>query len=244
MGNDALAYAFLSAYSIGIIISALTLNAYAIVISLALLTIGTLLFKGWDIFLPIAVKHTGIIRLIGSYEVSGNQNAAVRQTKRGFSAVAYAVIDISDSEGLSRDKLEGIIARINVPFKLVLSVERLNMDKILDSLKTARHMKENQITRLSGGSERNIQKINSVKRELEQIDNDIRSMTSGRMPLHALYYLSVEAESGNRYAAESAAVSGLDEVSGTISASTGYKVKAISGNELVYFLGTGSNMVA
>ena len=244
MGSDVLAYIFTAAYSVGLIISALTLNAYAVVASFVLLTFGILLYKGWDILLPLVIKHTNIIQLVGSYEVGGSQSAAVRQTSRGFSAAAYALIDISDSEGLAKDKLEGIIARINMPFKLVLSVERLNMDKILDDLKTARHMKENQIMRLSGGSGRNIQKINSAKRELERIDSDINSMTSGRMPLHALYYLSIEAESENRYAAESAAISGLDEVSAAISASTGYKVRALSGNELVHFLSTGSNMVA
>ncbi|MEM0149600.1 MAG: hypothetical protein QXW10_01750 [Candidatus Micrarchaeaceae archaeon] len=243
MEKDIIMYIIIAAYSVGVIASVLTLNTYLVLASLMLFTIGILIYKGWEIMLPTILRRTGMIRLVGNFEIGGNQSVAVRKDGNSIIAAAYALIDISDSEGLNPGKLEGIISKVSVPFKLVLSVKRLNMDKILDSMETARHMKENMIARLSGGGNRNIPRINSLRRELEQIESNIRSMTSGKVPLQLLYYVGTEAKSESRYTAEEDALSGLKEALGAISSATGYQYKVLSGNDLVSLLATGSNAV-
>ncbi len=242
MERDILIYAILASYLVGVIASAMMYNIYITLISLVLLTAGISLYKGWNIFLPLLIEHSGIVRLIGDYEISGSQAVAVREVNGRFAASAYASLDISDSEGLSAEKLESIISKIGTPFDLTLSVRRLNMDRMLDSMETERHIKENAIARLSGGGNRNLPKINSLRRELEQLELDINGMTSGKVPLQVLYYVSVEAESESRYAAESDAISGIKEAVGAIASASGYQYRLLSGNELVAVLSHGTNI--
>lgn len=211
--------------------SLVTFNLYLILFSVCSSLCLFFLYKLWDVFEALLIKKTGVVQVLGDYELEAERFSAVRKIGPNFSAVSAAILRSFPSKEITRDSIERIIASSNSPFKFVVQVERLDTSKITDDLKTKRRMKELELsktrTKKSGDSDK------VVERELELIESEIRSITSGEVPLKTSIYLISFGSSESRFAAQERALSQIKELSGEFSAVLGAGFEVLNGSELI-----------
>ena len=221
---------------VALVLSIITLNSYAIAIASVSLLLVLSLYKLWYLIEPLIIKKTNIIQIIGGYELSGSRNSAVRSTAKGFCATAAAALEPPKTD-VERDRIEEVISRTNAPFKFILQLERLNSKRISERLQTKRAMKEIALSKISDGeSIRNAQKIRTLKREIEQLEQDINAISSGSSPVRLAQYILCSAYAESKYLAEEKARSQLKDISGQFGALIGSQPRLLEGNELLNLL--------
>ena len=225
---------------VALALSVITLNPYAIAIASISLLLALAAYKLWYVIEPLILKKTNIIQVIGDYELSGSRNSALRSTTKCFCATAAAALDPPKTD-IERDRIEEVISHTNVPFKFILQLERLDSKRICERLQTKRAMKEIALSKLNGGeSTRNAQKIRALKREIEQLEQDIDAISSGSSPVRLAQYILCSAYAENRYLAEEKARLQLRDISGQFGALIGSQPRALEGSELIRLLGPDS----
>jgi len=229
--------------AINLVLSITTLNPYLISLGIVASACIFALYKLWYILEPVLIRKTNIIQVIGDYELSGTRGAAVRAQGGNFYATAVAALEPSRSD-VERSRIEEIISRSNIPFKFVLQLEKLNPKRISEKLQTKRNMKEIALSRISGGNSiRNTQKINALKREIEQLEQDIRSISTGSSPVRLAQYIMCSTSAESRYLAEERARAQAREIAGQFGALIGSQSRILEGRELLDLLSLDS-MVA
>lgn len=223
----------LAAVLIVSVASLLSLNVALIALSLIFLPALIIIHKLWYVIEAAIFRRTNLIQVLGSQQLSGDRATAVRAVKGEFVATATALLSGDVREGITRDKIEGIIIHLNYPFKFVLNVERLDINRLLDKLQTRRSMKEIELARASrNGREANAAKAGLLKREIEQIEHDIRSVSSG-MPVKLARYIVTSARSESRFTAEERAKSQIRELASEFGALLNSDSQILTGNELL-----------
>ncbi len=193
---------------------------------------GIGLHKGWDIIEPMLLKRSGMVQILNGYELSGDRKVAVLAAGNGFTATAAALLDTSKTRELDRERLEEIIGRAGVPFKLVMIARPLDTSKVLDRLRTAQYRTEIELSRMYGNGADEV-KIRHAKAKLGAIEEDISSITSGKAPLKVLHYVMHAAHSTGRFMAQEEAISGLAALAGAFDAALGTRSKVLAGGELM-----------
>lgn len=213
--------------------SLLSLNVILIALSLSSLLVLIVMHKLWYIIESVIFRHTSIIQVIGTQQLSGDRTAATREVKGGVVATAVALLEGDAKECVDREKIEGIIMHANYPFKFVLNVEKVNTNRLLDRLQTKRSMKEIELAKVSkNGREANSAKAGLLRREIEQIECDIKSMSSG-MPVKLARYIATSAKSESGFAAEEHAKSQIRELASEFGALLNSNPQILTGNELL-----------
>ena len=231
--SDNVFYVGFAALLIVSIASLLSLNCVLIALSAVSLLVLIITHKLWYVIEAAIFKRTNLIQVLGEQQLSGDRTSAIRAVKGEFVATAMASLNGDAKEDLDKGKVEGIIARLNYPFKFVLSVERLNASKILDRLQTKRSMKEIELARISkNGREASAVKVGMLKREIEQIEQDIRSINSGT-PVKLARYLATSARSESKFAATERAKSQIRELAVEFGALLNADSQVLIGSELV-----------
>lgn len=202
-------------------------------------------YNFWDAIESVAFRHTGMVHKAGKYELMGDRESAVRLAEGRYIATSAALLDPSPKGKITRDDLEGIISRLNVPFRFSVHVEKLDLAGLLDELKTRRTMKELAISRMGASASSNARaKADSLRREIEQISSDIDAVSSGGTPLALAYYLATSAASSSRAYAESEARRNLLSVAGAFDSVTGSRSNLLSGEKLASLLNYDSDPVS
>lgn len=241
MDKDYAAYCIIGA-SIGtLLVAVATFNIYIIAFAALVCLASLFLYRFGDIVEALVIKRTSVVQVLCGFELEGEREAAVRRTGRGFTATSAAVLEDAPTREISREGIERVIANSNAPFRLVVQVERLDMTKTLDSLKTRRRMREIELSKArieerDGAPERG----SVIERELELIEGEIREIGSGAMPLKATIYLITTAVAESRFGAVERATSQARELSGEFSAVLGATFGQVSGAALVRLLATDS----
>jgi hypothetical protein len=210
------------------------LNLYLIIASLALSVSMFFLYKLWDVFEALIIKKTGVVQILGDYELEGDRVAAVSKMGGSFKAVSVAVLKELPSREISKDGLEKIIASSNAPFRLVMQVEKLNTEKISDDLKTRRRLKEIELSKVNPKKGTDHGKI--IEREIELIESEINSINSGSTPLRTNTYIMSVAASESRFVAQERALSQVKTIAGEFSAVLGANFEVMGGADLISVL--------
>ena len=242
MKEQATSYLFLVTSVTLAIVSVLTFNIVVICAASFALLMSAIVLRMWDILDSFVFRHTNLIQLFNGFELSGDRRSAVRKSNGMAFATAVAALRIAGDGELGRDKIESIIARTEYPFKFTMQVERLNITKLLDRLNTRRNIIDIELARLDPKSQKHMQRQARLKREMEQIDNDIKNITTGEMPLKLVYYLATTAASESTYDAEERARSQIRELSSKFDALLGSKSEMVSGDELLAVMRIDSGM--
>jgi hypothetical protein len=232
MEEDTKFYCVAAILAIAAMTSIFTLNAVVIIASLLIALLSVALYRLHYVIDSLIFKKTNLIQLMGDYELRGERTVAVRKLGGKFSATAAALLEANPKTGLEKEKIENIIASSHIPFKFVLQIETVNLEKLIDKLETSRGMKEIELGRMDH-SKGNILKANSLRREIEQINQEILAIGTGGKPLRASQYIMTSSVSDSRFGAGERAKSQIRELSSQFSAMLGIKSSILSGNDLI-----------
>ncbi len=225
------------------IASIMTLNLFLIAFTAILVLISVILYKLWYVIDALVFRHTNLIEIFNGYELSGDRLSAIRRINEAVSSTTAAVLEANSTTEIDRSKIENIIAHINYPFKFVMQVERLNVNKITDKLETSRSLKEIELSRIDQSNNKKTLQANQLKRELEQIQHDINAIKVGETPVKLIYYIMTSSLSETIYDAEERAKSQIRELSSQFDALLKSKSKIVTGNELITLLQIDSEMM-
>ncbi len=220
--------------ALALALSLLTLNEYLIALTGVLALALFVVYELWPIIEAQVFEHTNFIQLFNGFELSGSRTAAIAQTGTGYTATAGARLESLGNTDMDRQKVEKLIANINAPFKMVLQVERLNAVKMLEGLQTKKGIKEIELSRLlNPKTGRGLLTANRLKAEISFLEQEIRSIANGGMPLKLSYYLMTSARAGERHAARQAAELQLKALVPEFDATFGTRSAILSGNDLI-----------
>lgn len=230
-------YFLLSASAGLFIVSVFTLNPLAVAVSAAFAFGSMAIYKGWYIFEAKFIEGTGIVQVVGNYELGDERSVAVLREGSVFNSVAVGAFYGLGRTNVDRDKFEGIIERVNTPFRLVTSVEYLDRKGLLDRLETRLRIKQIESANISQRrSKRNRLKMDALENEIKHIQRQIQGVSEGRRALRLVYYVVVNAISESRYGSVEAAKSALLRVVSEIEAGFGVRGRQLYGNDLLEFL--------
>ncbi len=231
--NDVILYGTLAAVLLLSLSSLLSMNPVLIALSLVAALMLILTQKLWFVIEALVFRHTNLIQVLGSQQLSGDRSTATRQIKGGFVATAMVLLKGDSRETVDREKIEGIIAHLNYPFRFVLHVKRLDVNRLLDRLQTQRGIKEIALARMSiNAFGSNSAKVRQLKREIEQIEEDIRSI-SASTPVSLARYVATSAKSESRFAAEEHAKSQIRALASEFGAFLNSDAQILTGAELL-----------
>jgi hypothetical protein len=208
-----------------------SLNIYMIVISIAITSSLFFLYKLWDVFEAVIIKRSGVVQVVGDYELEADRVSAVKKRGQQFSALCAATLRDFPTKEISRENIERIISSSNSPFRFVVQVEKLNTGKITHDLKTKRRMKELELSKVNAKKGSDSGKV--VEREIELLESEIKSISSGAVPLKTQIYIMSFASSESKFSAQERALSQIKEISGEFSAVLGAGFEVLAGPELI-----------
>lgn len=216
-------------------LSAYSMNIYAIALSSVSLCLSIFIIKLWYIFDAILFKKSKVVQVSDNYEFESERLTATKIYRDGFTAIACARLSGPPKNAIDNKRIEGIIAHTNAPFRFVVEAERMDSKKIVDGLKTKRAMREIAISKVKS-KEFDSARAKILEREIAEIDGEIKSITSGAMPLKLNTYLLTVAASENKVIATERAKSQIKEISGEFSAILEARFEVIEGKELISLL--------
>lgn len=208
-----------------------TLNIYVILFSCLVIVVMFFFHRLWDVFEALIINRTGVVQLIGTYELEGERLCAIKEIGKEFQAISAATLRDFPKKELTKENIERIIAGSNSPFRLVVGVERLNTSKIIDGLKTRRRMKEIELTKAKQSKGKDNSKV--IEREISVIEDEITAISTGSVPLKTEIYLLSAARAESKFLAQEHSIAQIRELSGEFSAVLGASFEVISGSELV-----------
>ena len=243
MEHDLRFYAIICILAILSIASIMTINIYLIIFSLAVSSILIVFYRLHYLVDSVIFRRSNLVQLVGECELSGDRNAAIRRTGSRFCATTASFLT-GASEPIERSRMENLIANSHCPFRFVVQVERVDLNKLLDRLQTRRSMKEIEINRIeNSGIKKDSARIAVLRRELEQLIQDIEKASSGGFPLRVSQYILTSAISDNRFAAQERARSQIRELSSQFGALLGSRPEILTGNDLARILEFDSTML-
>ncbi len=167
-----------------------------------------------------------------NYEFESERLSSTKVYRDGFTAIACARLESPPKNAIDGKRIEGIIAHTNAPFRFVVEAERIDSKKIVDNLKTKRAMREIAIGKAKS-KESDFARSRMLEREIAEIDSEIKSITSGAMPLRLNTYLLTIAASENKLIATERAKAQIKEIAGEFSAILDARFEVMEGKDLI-----------
>ncbi len=237
MEHDIKFYCMISILAVLSIASILTLNAALILISLIITAFAVALYRLHYIVDAMIFKRSNLVQIVDSYELSGERTTAMRRYSSTYCATAAALLEINSSGRIEREQIEGIVGNSRCPFRFIMQIEGVDINKLLDKLDTRRGMHEIELNRLISADEKsNSLRINRLKRQIEYIRGEMEKLNSGGAPLRLSQYIMTSAVSDNRLVSQERAKSQIRELASEFGALTGSKAVILSGNDLLDLL--------
>ena len=196
---------------------------------------GLFVYKCWDILEAIIVRKTGVIYSFGGYELSGARDAAVSAANGSYHAIAASLITLQGDGGeLDRRSMEDIISRFRWPFRLSLYAERMDLKGMTESIETSIERRRIALSRISDtSSSKGAMKAESLRREINHLQEELHNLVSGGVPLKVCYYAITSSSSESRPRAIADAKSRAIHLSGMIDAALHSRSRLLSGEELL-----------
>ncbi|MGC8572061.1 MAG: hypothetical protein ACP5RI_01740 [Candidatus Micrarchaeia archaeon] len=236
MEKNYILYAMLAVCAIIAVSSIISLNLYLILFDSILLLLSIALFAFSDIFHNLIIKHSNIIQVFNGYELSNDRSIAIFRSNGKVCALSAAMIDPSNVDELSKDKIEHLIGNMNYPFKLVMKTDKLDIKKIIDKLQTKKSMHEIAISRLNSNNSKHSLYINKLKREIEIIEHDIASISNGTVPIKLIYYVMTVAVADTVLEASERSKSQIKEIAAQFNVMLSSHSSILEGDDLIRLL--------
>lgn len=193
-------------------------------------------YTGWDIIESLVFKHTNMIQVVGNYEISGDRATAMFRKGNKYVSVSVSEIGAITDVGMDERRFENIIERLNIPFRLVMQIEKIMTRNMTEGMETQKHMREIALSRLSPKAPRDRLKKQKLKNEILYLEHNISELMSGGIPLQLSYYVMCNAVSFDRYSAEKLSISNMNRITTEFDSAFGTKSRLLSGNELINIL--------
>ncbi len=215
------------------VISILTFNPIAISISAICLLILFIMLKFWDYINALFIKHSNFITLFNGYELAVDKSVAITKFNDIYHSIAIGYFIFEKDVEFDRDSLESIIKSNNIPFRFIINVEYINQERVLNNLETKKRFKEIQISNIY--KKKNLAKIDLIKRDIEVLSHDIKSISAGK-PIKLVYYIFTYGDSENKFNAQSTAMRNLNSISSSFSSAFKCSFRYLQGQDLIKFL--------
>lgn len=220
-----------------------SLNALLVAAAGALAFMSFILFKTWDIFESAIFRHTNMIQVFNGYELNNDRLSAIRKRGNVFTATSAALIRLGE-RNVEKANLENIISNLNAPFKIIMHVERVDVKKILDRLRTRLYSKRIAVSKLEKEPGKGHgMRIDMLRKHIEAIEHDIGSISSGMVPLNLAYYIMTSGISENRFIAEEQSKHNIRNIVNQFNALFCSDSEILSGESLLKLLELDSEMV-
>ncbi len=216
-----------------IIIAALTLNLALIALASISILVSFFTIRFWDYINAFIIKHSNFIELFNGYELDLDSSITVSSFNGIYNAISLGYFKFEDSAEFDRDKIESIIKSNSVPFRFVINIERVNQNRILNDLKTKKHIKEIELANLSGNKD--LAKASIIRHKIDVISQDIEDISAGTS-FKLVYYLIAYGSSENKFRAETVARENLEKIAASFSSAFKCTVENLNGSELINFL--------
>lgn len=230
---------FLILFSVEAILSLVSIiskSIIGVVVTGAFSIILLTLYLGWDIIEVLIFRHTGIVSIIGNYELGSDRLVATSNSDGSYYSISVSeVFDISRCI-IDSKRFERMIEKTNTPFKISIHVEKLKTNRLIEKLETRRYIKEIALSKVIGRSSKSEIKKQHIKDEISYLDHEISELKSGGIPLVTRYYIICAGKSNDRYTSERVALSNMNQISSEFDSSFCVKSKVVSGESLIDFL--------
>ena len=229
-----LKHLLLGVFGFLMLLSILLGSALALVFSSITLLIYLVYSRSYHILNPILASKYGAVLLSNGYSLSYDNKVAVRAIDGKFKAISIAVLEISSKITNEGSKFEEILSKCKFPFELNIAIKGVELKKVVDSLETRRRIKEIEISKTEATK---YQTISKLKRELNIVEGEIASLTSGKLPVETIVRLSSSSICETEGEAIGSVRNQVIQVCGIFSATYAVGYRLLAGEELLRELG-------
>lgn len=228
LADKSYSYAFYAASLLVFLASIAFRNAYLVALATMLLAAAALYFRSGHIINNFLMKKGRVVEVYNNYRIGENLASAVKRVGNTYFGVACAALR-SGSEEQKGEVLESIVYNTSFPFEFSLGLRGVDRERMLDSLEERRRLKEIEITR---SDSRKLEKLNALRRELNIIENEIRSVREQKM-LALSMRLKTFSSSSDEFEAGREAYRNIEQLASSFSSSLGMECEILNGERLL-----------
>jgi hypothetical protein len=217
-----------------VLCSAIFANGYVAAVSAFLVLLSVAYFNSGHVINNFLIKRSAIIEMYDGFKVSRNLDSLVKKTNEGYIAIATALVRIDSKKTVENGKIKELIEGIRVPFEFSIALKEVDGKKLLESMETRRRMREIVLSRVSRKKE---DKINSLRREIDVINDEISNIKKGGKALDMTVKISSFSSSVSELEAVREVSSNIKQVGDSFSVTFGVGYDILKGEELIEFIG-------
>jgi len=177
--NDCIVY---GALAVLMALSVLTMNPVILISAIFAALLAAVYSRAYHIINPIMARRFGIIEMCNGYTLGNGGRAASMRREHDFIGVAVAIVRQTSEIKNGAAIFEELLVKTRVPFELRIGVVQVDRKKFTEDLETQRRIKEIE---LSGADPADQKKVSSVRRQISEIEHEIRSIRDGDVSLNS-----------------------------------------------------------
>ncbi len=231
--NKVFSYLFYISAILLSVVSIIFSNAVIFLLSVISIIFAAVYFRSGHILNNFLIKHSRIIEIKNGYFIGSNQISAIRRQDVGYLSVSIALLRIEKTYP-DRTLVFNAIENAHEAFDFTVSVREMNRRKILEMLETKLKIKEIYLKKINPGK---YDKINSVKREIEIIRNEISNFKKSESSFDIAIKISSFAESTDSFEASSESGKKIEKIAAVFSSALNADYDILSGEALLNAIG-------
>jgi hypothetical protein len=228
IGNKLYSYAFYGLAAALFLVSALSHNIIMLLVAVLLLPASAIYMHSGYVINNFLLGRGRIIEIYNKYKVGENLSSAVKKVGNSYFSVSCAILK-KVSEERNGELIGSLISNTDFPFEFSIGLTSINKEKILDGLETKRRFKEIEISR---ADPKKYDKANCLRRELEIIESDIKSVRSQK-PLALSLKLKTFASLPDESDAATETSQNIERLANSFSSSLGFEHEILKGERLI-----------
>ncbi|MGA3020877.1 MAG: hypothetical protein ABSD68_02930 [Candidatus Micrarchaeales archaeon] len=226
--NRFYSYAFYVLAAAMLLASALSHNIILLLMAVLFIPASAIYMHSGHVLNNFLLGRGKIIEIYNKYKVSENLSSAVKKVGNSYFSVSCAILKKVSGER-NGELISSLISNTDFPFEFSIGLRSVNKEKILDGLETKRRFKEIEIAR---ADPKKYDKTNCLRRELEIIESDIKSIRSQK-PLALSLKLKTFASSSDESDAATETSQNIERLASSFSSSLGFEHEILKGERLM-----------
>lgn len=216
------------------VISLVMFSPLLLLASSSLIVVAVLLLNSGHIVNDLLLKRLGIVEVAGSYRLGRNMGSVFRKQGDCYKAVSVAIMKPKPNSRVKAEAMKDLLDSINEHFEFSIELSEVSKEKIVENLRTRLRLKEISLSRVDAKS---YDKVNALKRQIDAINYDISSLTSGGRSFE--FVIAVKSMSISQAEDEAVlyAVKGIEALANKFSAALGLDYEILYGERLLGFFG-------
>ena len=232
--NKVFSYLFYISAILLSVVSIIFSNAVIFLLSVISIIFAAVYFRSGHILNNFLIKHSRVIEIKNGYFIGSNQISAIRRQNVGYLSVSIALLRIEKTYQDRNSLVFNAIENAHEAFDFTVSVREMNRRKILEMLETKLKIKEIYLKKINPGK---YDKINSVKREIEIIRNEISNFKKSESSFDIAIKISSFAESTDSFEASSESGKKIEKIAAIFSSALNADYDILSGEALLNAIG-------